>query len=63
MDVVNRVQELGGSIVRGRIEKADYIIIDNPDRGMLKAKLMQARTVGRRLYHLLQQPADHHSPG
>jgi hypothetical protein len=46
LDVENKVQELGCSIIRGPNKKADYIITDNADWGMLKAKLMRARTVG-----------------
>ena len=46
LDVENKVQELGCSIIRGLNKKADYIITDNADWGMLKAKLMRARTVG-----------------
>jgi len=46
LDVGNKVQELDGSIIRSLNKKADYIITDNADWGMLKAKLMRARTVG-----------------
>ena len=48
LDGESKVQELGGSIIRDLNEKADYIIADNANRGMLKARLMKARTVGLR---------------
>ena len=48
LDGESKVQELGGSIIRDLNEKADYIITDNANRGMLKARLMKARTVGLR---------------
>jgi hypothetical protein len=48
LDVESKVQELGGSIIRDLNEKADYIITDNANRGMLKARLMKARTLGLR---------------
>lgn len=46
--VESKVQELGGSIVRNVNAKADYIITDNAEKGLIKARLMRARTVGLR---------------
>ena len=50
--VEKKVQELGGQIVRGVKGRADYIITDNAEKSMLKARLMQARTVGLREFLL-----------
>jgi len=46
LQVENRVQNLGGTIVRNVKDNADYIITDNAEKSMLKARLMRARTVG-----------------
>ena len=48
--VEKKVQKLGGSIVHGINGKADYIITDNYEKSMLKARLMQARPVGLRQF-------------
>ena len=36
---------MGGSIVRDIKDRADYIITDDSEKSMLKARLMQARPV------------------
>ena len=43
--VEKKVRELGGSIVRDIKDRADYIITDDSEKSMLKARLMQARPV------------------